>query len=357
MELRRILQGVAAGVIFAGAGLFAAGVNPAGEPVTSGPVYVPDISQANGPLPDGVLAWDTLMQSTNVPSDQKAAHFVFRFTNIAKDVDIALKTNITSITNSTTVTNSGFWSKKITRVATVLQSTNVVTVTNFIKPLPVTILGAHGSCSCTVAELPTLPWTIPPRSNGVIGATVDLTGKFGTLFKTVTVSTDKGSKDLLLRITIEPPVIPTLTDADRARGVEMSKADRQAIFKGDCATCHIKNSEGKYGKALFDAVCAVCHEAPQRATMVPDLHNLPVTTNDAFWRTWIAHGKPATLMPAFSSAEGGPFNDMQIASLAAYLDYLIPPHDVPPPTNAPPAPARPVVQTNSPQHLLAPGAN
>ena len=29
-------------------------------------------------------------------------------------------------------------------------------------------------------------------------------------------------------------------------------------------------------------------------------------------------------MPAFSSAEGGPLNDVQIASLAAYLNTFIP---------------------------------
>ena len=41
----------------------------------------------------------------------------------------------------------------------------------------------------------------------------------------------------------------------------IAKADRQAIFKADCATCHAKPGEGKYGKALYDAVCAICHEA------------------------------------------------------------------------------------------------
>ncbi len=61
--------------------------------------------------------------------------------------------------------------------------------------------------------------------------TVDVAGKSGTLFKTAKVSTDKGSKDLILRITILPPVVRTMTDADRARGLEMAKADRQAVFQ------------------------------------------------------------------------------------------------------------------------------
>ena len=130
----------------------------------------------------------------------------------------------------------------------------------------------------------------------------------------------------MLRINILPPVIPTLSDADRATGMAAAKVDRQAVFKNDCATCHVKPGEGKYGQELYDAVCAICHEAEHRATMVPDLHNLKVPTNEEFWRTWIAHGKPGSFMPAFSHREGGPLTDMQIASLAAYLDQAIPSH-------------------------------
>ena len=104
-----------------------------------------------------------------------------------------------------------------------------------------------------------------------------------------------------------------------------AKIDRQAVFKNDCATCHVKNGDGKYGQELYDADCAICHEANPRATMVPNLHALKVYTNDDFWRTWIAHGKPGSFMPAFSTPEGGPLSDMQIASLAAYLDQEMPP--------------------------------
>ena len=122
-----------------------------------------------------------------------------------------------------------------------------------------------------------------------------------------------------------------MTDADRARGLAAAKVDRQAVFKNDCATCHALPGNGKYGQVLYNAVCAVCHEAEHRATMVPDLHNLKVPTNVDFWQTWIAHGKPGSLMPAFASADGGPLNDMQIASLAAYLNAAIPSHAAPPP--------------------------
>jgi mono/diheme cytochrome c family protein len=134
----------------------------------------------------------------------------------------------------------------------------------------------------------------------------------------------------MLRINILPaPPAPPMSDAERAQGVAAAKVDRQAVFKGDCASCHAKNVEGKYGQPLFAQVCAICHEANPRATMVPDLHNLKDPTSDEFWRAWITSGKAGTLMPAFATSQGGPLNDMQIASLAVYLNQAFPSHAPP----------------------------
>jgi cytochrome c553 len=246
-------------------------------------VYVPDMSHQNDPLPTNILVWDSVSQETNVAATAATADFVFSFTNISPD--------------------------------------NLV------------ILSARGMCHCTVAKIPSSPWTIPPGSNGQIEASVDLNiaGRMGTLFKSVTVSTDKGYKTLMLKVIIQPVVFANLSEVERARGIMMAKVDRQAIFKNDCITCHVKPGEGKYGQTLYDAVCGVCHEAEHRATMVPDLHNLKTPTNEDFWQTWIAHGKPGSLMPAFSTADGGPLNDVQIASLARYLNTAIPSHVSPAP--------------------------
>lgn len=243
---------------------------------TTAPVYVPNMTHVGQPLPDGVFAWDSLMKSVDASADQPKANFVFNFTNITAE--------------------------------------------------KIAIINVHPSCGCTTAQLPSLPWIIPPGGSGRLPISVNLAGKMGTVFKTVTFTTEKGSKQLLLRINILPPVLPTLTPAERARGVQMAKVDRQAIFKGDCAQCHVNHGNGRYGKDLYDNVCAVCHEAEHRATMVPDLHTLKVPTNEDFWRTWITYGKPGTLMPAFAASQGGPLNDMQIASLAYYLNATIPSH-------------------------------
>jgi cytochrome c553 len=249
-------------------------------------VYAPDYSHANEPMKDGVLAWNAEQQTVDATNGQDFARFVFTFTNVS---------------------NQKF-----------------------------AILNVHPSCGCTTAEMPPTPWLLEPGTNGTIKLKVDLANKNGSLFKTVMVTTEKGAKNLMLRINIAPPPPPrALTAEERAHGVAMSTVDRQAVFKNDCASCHLpSNLNSKFGKNIFDALCVICHEANPRATMVPDLKNLPGTTSEEFWRTWITGGKPGTLMPAFANSQGGPLSDMQVASLAAYLNAVIPPH-APRTTNAP----------------------
>ena len=285
MKLRPSL--FAAATIFGlAAGLFSAAAQSNG--VASAPVYVPDYSHATQPLPDGVLAWDATMKTVDATNEQDFARFTFTFTNLTAGT--------------------------------------------------VTVLTGHPSCGCTTAELPPVPWQIAAGASGEFKLNVNLAGKLGTLFKSVNFSTDKGSKTLQLRINIlPPPPAPEMTEAQRAAGIAAAKIDREAVFKGDCASCHLKKVEGKYGQQLFDAICAVCHAASNRATMVPDLHNLKVPTNEEFWRTWITAGKAGSLMPAFATSQGGPLNDLQIASLAAYLNAVIPSHVPQPVAPVPPA--------------------
>lgn len=188
------------------------------------------------------------------------------------------------------------------------------------------------SCGCTVAKLPSTPWKLAPHEGGEISATMQLLGTppGGTKIKTLTVNSDKGTKALYVKATILPEAA-NMTGMDRTNAQKIAMADRQAVFKGDCARCHVapaKDAAGheKIGYPLYAAVCGVCHEAEHRASFVPDLHRIPEPTNPEFWKNWIMHGKPGTLMPAFAQAEGGILSDEQINSLVLYLTATIPSH-------------------------------
>ena len=156
MKLHRTLFALAA--IFA-AVIFPAAAQPSND-IVSAPVYVPDESHMDEPLPDGVIAWDATLKAVDVVDGTDFARFTFSFTNITPNI--------------------------------------------------LTILNVHPSCGCTTAELPPVPWQLSPGTSGEIKLSVNLAGKAGILFKTVGVKSDKGKKDLMLRINITPaPVVTT----------------------------------------------------------------------------------------------------------------------------------------------------
>ena len=129
MKSNRVFIGALACVIFVAVRLLADEATPTNTAATTPTVYVPDTTHENDPMPDGVLAWDRLMESTNAASDQEQAHFTFSFTNVS--------------------------------------SGNVA------------ILNVHPSCGCTTAQLPPLPWIVAPGTNGQIPITVNIAGKSG----------------------------------------------------------------------------------------------------------------------------------------------------------------------------------
>ena len=194
-----------------------------------------------------------------------------------------------------------------------------------ISPAEVVINGVRTSCGCTVARLPqALPWPVGPGTNGPIAVNVNLVGKVGTVVKTITVDTSAGAKVLMVKVAIPAPnPVAAAGNMDRMRNAQIALADKQAVFKGDCAKCHAESGKGKSGQELYVAVCGICHDAAHRASMVPDLHALKHPTDAALWRKWIVSGKTGSLMPAFSQTEGGPLNDEQINSLVDYLTKTI----------------------------------
>jgi mono/diheme cytochrome c family protein len=219
-------------------------------------------------------------------------------------------------------------------------SSNVVFQFRFTNTLPerVTMERVHASCGCTTPRLPPMPWVLEPGTNAGFEVVFDLRGKRGQLNKMIYVYTDKGFKALTIRAKVEEPSAQMA--ADRVRNMQLAQADRQAVFREDCARCHADPAQGRQGRDLFEAVCGVCHDAPHRAEMVPDLRTLRHGTGEEHWRQWITHGKAGTLMPAFAQEEGGPLTREQIESLVDYLVRRFPSAPASPgSTNAQPAPA------------------
>jgi mono/diheme cytochrome c family protein len=198
----------------------------------------------------------------------------------------------------------------------------------------VLINNVRTSCGCTVAKLPSQPWHIPPGSNGPIEVSLHLAGKSGMIAKGVTVETSAGIKQLTVKCNIPinaPGALPvqqsgTMGDADRLKNMQLAMADRQVVFKNqECAKCHAEPAKNKTdGRLLYAGVCATCHNSHHRAAQVPDLRLLKHPTDADYWRQWIMHGRPGSMMPAFAEAEGGPLNDQQVSALVDFMVKAFP---------------------------------
>jgi mono/diheme cytochrome c family protein len=201
-------------------------------------------------------------------------------------------------------------------------------VANFVfqftntSEVAVHIIGIHASCSCTKADMPETPWIIPAHTSHQLHATMQLVNKaVGETTKYLTLSSTNGTKQLWVKSIIAPPAANM---SDREKNQLLAKADRQAVFKNDCASCHADKSKGLMGAALYQEACGICHDSDHRASMVPDLRALNHPTDANFWRLFIAEGKENTLMPAFSQERGGPLTKEQINSLVEYLTTRFP---------------------------------
>jgi mono/diheme cytochrome c family protein len=184
----------------------------------------------------------------------------------------------------------------------------------------------HPSCGCTTAKLPPTPWHIPPGGTGQVQAEVNLTGKPpGLTTKMLTFYTSVGNRIVTLKVNIpRASTTPVALTADqRKEAMAQAASDAHAIFRGDCAKCHVDKGAKSYGQDLYAADCGICHESSHRDTAVPDLHALKHPTDLDYWKAIITFGKPHTMMPGFAITQGGPLNDAQINSLASYLNRTI----------------------------------
>lgn len=190
---------------------------------------------------------------------------------------------------------------------------------------PVTILSVRTSCGCTTAQLPPMPWLVQPDTPETLNINMNLAGKNGTVIKSVTFQTDKGTKNLLVRTTIVPlPTSSGMATGSREQNQVLALVDPKAIFRGDCASCHVEPAKGKMGAELYTAACGICHEAEHRASSVPDLKVAKQERDENYWHNWIKSGRPGTMMAPFAISEGGILTDEQISSLVNHLMKAMP---------------------------------
>ncbi|ACB76925.1 hypothetical protein Oter_3648 [Opitutus terrae PB90-1] len=194
-----------------------------------------------------------------------------------------------------------------------------------VSDAPVEVRGISTSCRCTAGIMRAQPWIIAPGASDTLRVIVDLRSRRGALTKTVYVDTTAGEELLLVHVQV-----PTPPAIQREMNMMVAQADRQAVLRGDCVSCHVTPAAGRMGGELFQAVCQVCHGAEHRASMVPDLKAPPTVRRDgAYWNEWIRNGKEGTLMPAWDKKRGGVLDDAQIESLIAYLLANLPSEPAP----------------------------
>ena len=158
---------------------------------------------------------------------------------------------------------------------------------------------------------------------------VNVNGKHGTVTKSLLVQGSQATWTLLVTAELPPPadVDPVsgvsrgvaMSARSRGKNIGLAKADRQAVFKGDCAGCHSHYAENQFGQDLYLGACAICHDAEHRASMVPDLRAAGVPGDAAYWREYITEGIDETLMPTFAKEKGGILSNEQIESLVTFL--------------------------------------
>ena len=146
---------------------------------------------------------------------------------------------------------------------------------------------------------------LKPGEKGEIKATVDLRGKFGTLVKTIQVSTNDPRMprmSLLLKMRVK--------DLIHARKYEAGE-----IFKGACRGCHVGRGKAQKGFSLYMSDCIMCHNEGKSAQPVSAMWKKPKAEIEKA----IREGVEKTSMPGWEAKHGGPLTDEEIRSLVDYI--------------------------------------
>ncbi len=177
------------------------------------------------------------------------------------------------------------------------------------------------SCGCTVADISRK--ILAPGDFSRIRVVMDTSLKLGNIRKKLTLFSNDPQRPVLDLFIVGRAVAGKVAGhAD----ITLKAHDRLALFKGDCATCHVQKGIGKTGQALFQADCAMCHgqHAEGNRPSGP-----PLLGNDPENEAWLAHihnriaaGSPnSPQMPPFAKAKGGPLTPDEVDSLVSFLKF------------------------------------
>jgi len=171
--------------------------------------------------------------------------------------------------------------------------------------------------------------------NGSFNARVDLnvTGHQGTLFKNITVTTDKGTKSVMMRIDFLPPVVIKMTMNKKPPA---SRPERRPAGGLQERLRHLpqpKTSRAVMGRS-FSKMPAPSVTRPKTVRpSSPTWANSPCRPNEDFWRTWITYGKPGSVMPAFAKSQGGRWTICRSPRWRSFSIRSTPPRPTPRPSD------------------------
>lgn len=178
----------------------------------------------------------------------------------------------------------------------------------------------ESSCGCTVAK-PTSS-ALKAGASTTLMVDMDTRLKLGPIKKTIDIESNDPQTP---RLTIELEGQVFASPQQKTHTGMVKVADRLALFKGTCKTCHVDKGIDKVGQDLFIADCGMCHGVDAKGGVAPNLLTLQwdKPTTAAYVRNIIANGSPNNpSMPPFSrKAHGGPLSEDQIESLVNFLAY------------------------------------
>ncbi len=170
-----------------------------------------------------------------------------------------------------------------------------------VSDQPAMIAKLASSCGCT--DLRAEAMALPAGGFTQLHVTIDPFAKQGKVVKQVTVTDGFGGQSSARIVLRVRPNLHAMTG-------------NRSLFDGKCAKCHFDPAKGLHqGKALYRAVCAMCHGTNGNGGYAPKLRGLPAGTLAAT----ITHGAGTPAMPAFAQQAGGPLTRAQINALVHWL--------------------------------------